>query len=105
MTTELNPIILSEIVYKCAHKRLQIGTFLGIEPYKMDIIEESERDINNRFMSMITHWSSKDHGTGPADRPRTAQCLYDAVTKAGCSGAANSFKAEVEKKKRDATLN
>lgn len=99
MNTELNPIILSEIVFKCATKLRQIGTFLGIEPYKMDTIEESERSIENRFMNMITQWSDKDNGTG--DQPRTAQHLYDAVTKAGCSGAADAFKAEVEKKIRN----
>lgn len=98
--TDLNPIILKEIVYECAHKRKDIGTFLKITRNKIAIIESSAEDNEDRFMKMITAWSQKDNGTGSADR--TAQCLYDAVIQAGFPDEAKAFKVAVValKKKR-----
>ena len=99
VTTELNPIIHKEIVQKCAHRMGDVGTYLKIEPHKVSIIEADHRGAMNQFMAMITAWSHKDNGTGPVDRPRTAQLLYDAVTDAGFPVEAEAFKAKVAEMK------
>ena len=102
MDTELYPIVLSEIVNNCAHRMRQIGTYLKILPQKIEIIQASEHGLNNQFLSMITMWSQKDNGTGPPDKPRTAQQLYDAVTSAGFPDEAKAFKVKVTaQQKRD----
>ena len=95
MDTELFPIVLTEIVHKCAHRMKEIGICLKITPQKIAIIQASEHGLTNQFLSMITMWSHKDNGTGSIDQPRTAQHLYDAVTKVGCPDEAEAFKAKV----------
>ena len=99
--TELFPIVLTEIVHKCAHRMKEIGTHLKITHQKIDIIQASEHGLTNQFLAMITLWSQKDHGTGPTDQPRTAQHLYDAVTKAGFPDEAEAFKAKVAEEQKE----
>ena len=97
---DIHPIILTEIIYNCAHRMKQIGACLKIQPHKIEIIQASERNPNDQFLSMISSWSQKDHGTGPIDQPRTAQELYDAVKRVGCPDAADAFKGKVEEQWR-----
>lgn len=99
--TELFPIVLTEIVHKCAHRMMEIGMCLKITPQKIEIIQASQHGLTNQFLSMITLWSQKDHGTGPTDQPRTAQHLYDAVTKVGFPDEAKAFKAKVAEQQKE----
>ena len=94
------PIVLTEIIHNCAHRMKQIGTCLKILPQKIEIIQASERNLNDQFLSMISLWSQKDNGTGPIDQPRTAQELYDAVKQVGCPDEAKAFKTKVEEQWR-----
>ena len=100
VNSDIYPIVLSEIIYKCAHRMNDIGIFLTIQPEKIAIIQASEPKLNDQFLSMISLWSQKDHGTGPIDQPRTAQQLYDAVKQAGFPDVADEFKRKVEEQRK-----
>lgn len=104
MNTDIYPIVLTEIIHNCAHLIKQIGTCLKITPQKIQIIQASEPNLNDQFLSMISLWSQKDHGTGPIDQPRTAQQLYDAVKQVGRPDEAEAFKRKIEEQWRQQKL-
>ena len=98
--TNIYPIVLTEIIYKLGSLMREIGICLEIQPEKIDNIKASEIKLNDQFLSMISLWSQKDHGTGPEDEPRTAQQLYNAVEQVGRPEVAKAFKRKVEEQWR-----
>lgn len=78
--------------HKVAGRWKLFGTFLGVDAYTIDAIDQDNKGVSDCMLQLVNLWMTKHSGTG--HRPHTWETVVMAVKDTGCGALAEELAKE-----------
>ena len=76
-----HPDVITALNHQLDAQWLEFGTFLWVDYATMKIIEENEKKVESRMLTLVQKWLDHENGTGKL--PRTWTTVVHAVQQMG----------------------